>query len=195
MLKDLDIRRLQQNRELAEYRKTNELEQAQIEAELAREKIRLAQENDERQFARDRSRVEQEEGVSNYKLEQTLDRDRRNMTLEGERVRGSMVLEAEKSRNDLESQRLAHQIEIEALQQRVEIENSATPHSLERSFMETSLPAIAEAMAKSMNNTRVHIIQGDTNGGGGGTPFRFIMTELLDILRERMENLEKSDTP
>ena len=195
MQKDLDIRRLQQSRELADYRKTNELEQAQIEAALAREKIRLAQENDERQFARDRSRVEQEEGVSNYKLEQTLDRDRRNMTLEGERIRGAMVMEVEKSRNDLEAQRLAHQIEIEALQQRVEIENSATPNSLERSFMETALPAIAEAMAKSMNNTRVHIIQGDGAGNGGGTPFRFIMTELLDILRERMEHLEKPNDP
>ena len=177
MKKDLEVRRLQQSLELAEHRKNSELENARIEAEVAREKIRLAQENDERQFARDRYRVEQDETTNNYKLEQSLERERRNLTLEEEKARGR-----------LEAERLAHQIEIEAMQQRVEVENTATPLSLERSFIESALPVIAEAVAKSMSNTRVNIIQGD---GNGSTPFRFILSEVLDILRERMESLEK----
>lgn len=177
MQKDLEVRRLQQSLELAEHRKNSELENARIEAELTREKIRLSQENDERQFARDRLRVEQEEQTSNYKLQQSLDRQRRNIELEAEKTQGR-----------LETERLTQQIEIEALQQRVEVENSATPLSLERRFIESALPAVAEALAKSMSNARVNIIQGD---GQGGTPFRYIVTEIMDILRERLEKLPK----
>jgi hypothetical protein len=41
-----------------------------------------------------------------------------------------------------------------------------------------------------MSNSRVNIIQGD---GNGSRPFRFILSEVLDILRERMERLEKAE--
>lgn len=177
MKKDLEVRRLQQSLELAEHRKNNELENARIEAEVAREKLRLAQENDEKQFARDRYRVEQEEGTNNFRLDQSLERERRNMTLE-----------ADKSRGRLEAERLAHQIELEAMQQRVAVENTATPLSMERSFIESALPAIAEAIAKNMSHSRINIIQGD---GNSGTPFRYILNEILTIFQERIASLEK----
>ena len=175
--KDLEVRNLEQALELVEYRKNNELEQARTEAEIKQEKTRLAQENDEKQFALDRYRVEQSEAISQYKLEQKLERERQTFTLK-----------AEEEQRQLETQRLAHQIDIEALQQKMEVENSATPLSLEKNFIETALPTLAEALASNMSNARFNVIQGN---GDGSTPFKFILTELVDILRDRIERVEK----
>jgi regulator of protease activity HflC (stomatin/prohibitin superfamily) len=177
--KDLQVRELQQERELAEHRRDNELEKARIEATIQGEKTKLAQENDEAQFALDRYRVEQNAEIDKYKLEQELERDRQRIQLQ-----------AEEKQAELEAERLAHEVAIEALRQRMDVENSATPLSLEKNFIETALPAIAEAMARSMSNSRINVIQGD---GEGGTPFRFVLMEVLDILRDRMEGLEKTE--
>ena len=177
MEKDLKVRRLQQSLELAEHEKNSQLENARIAAEVEREKIRLSQENDERQFTRDRSRVEQHEQTGNYKQEQMVERQRQIEAFESEKVKAR-----------LETKRATQQIEMEALQQRVDIENSATPLSLERHFMESALPSMAEALAKSMGNARVNIIQGE---GEGGSPFRFILDEMMDIMRERVDKLPK----
>ncbi len=178
MQKDLEVRKLQQELEIAEHRKNKELENARIEAEIKAEQLRLAQENDKSQFTMDRYRVEQNESISKFKLEQEVERQRQKIQLHS----------AEKQA-DLEAKRLAHQVEIEALQRKMEIENSATPLSLEKNFIETALPVLAEAMAKSMSNSRVNIIQGD---GNGGSLFKFMLTELVDILRERVEGVEKA---
>ena len=179
MQKDVEVRKLQQELELAEHRKRKELENARAQAEIEAEQIRLAQDNDRAQFALDQARVEQAESIAKYKLEQEIERQRQKITLQ-----------TQERQAELESQRLAHQVEIEAMQRRMEIENSATPLSLEKNFIETALPALAEALAKQMSHARVSIIQGD---GEGGTPLRFILTELLDILRDRVERLEKKD--
>lgn len=175
--KDLEVRKLQQELELAEHRKRKELENARIQAEIKAEQVRLAQENDKAQFALDQARVEQAETVAKYKLEQELERQRQQL-----------AAQTEERRTELESQRLAHQVETENLQRRVEIENSVTPLSLEKNFIETALPAVAEALAKQMSHARLNIIQG---GDDAGTPMRFILTELLDILRDRVERVEK----
>ena len=179
MQKDLEVRRLAQERELGEHRRDNELEQVRIEAQVKNEKTELARENDEKQFALDRYRVEQNEAMSKFKLEQELERDRQRIQLQ-----------AEEKQAELEAERLAHQVEIEALQQRMDVENRATPLSLEKNFIETALPSIAEAMARSMSNSRINILQGD---GEGGTPFKFVLMELLDILRDRMGGLEEPE--
>ncbi|MGB8646848.1 MAG: SPFH domain-containing protein [Anaerolineae bacterium] len=175
MDKDLEIRKFEQARELSEYRKNNELENARIEAEIKTEKIRLSQESDEKQFVLDRSRVEQTERMSKFKLEQELERERQKI-----------LLHTQEKQAELEATKLAHQIELDALRQRAEVENSATPLSLEKNFIETALPVIAEALAKSMSNSHFNIIQ----GGDGGTPFKFMLTELVNILRDRIDHLE-----
>jgi hypothetical protein len=72
----------------------------------------------------------------------------------------------------------------------VAAENSVTPLSLEKNFIESALPQLAEALAKQMSNARFTVMQG---AGEGGTPLRFILTELLDILRDRVERVEKKD--
>jgi hypothetical protein len=176
--KDLEIRKLQQALELAEHRKKKELENARIEAEIKNEKTQLAQDSETKQFALDRYRVEQNEAISKYKLDQEIERERQKSKLK-----------AEMAQTELEAKRLAHQVEIEALQKKMEVENSATPLSLEKNFIETAMPKIADALAKSMSNSRVTILQG---GNDGSTPFRFALTELLDILRERVEGVQKT---
>ena len=176
MQKDLEVRRLQQELQLSEHRKNKELDQARIEAEIKAEQIRLTQENEKAQFALDQFRVEQNEAIAKFKLEQDLARQRQKF-----------ALEAEEKQSELEVKRLEHDIEIEALRRKVEVENSATPQSLEKNFIETALPALAETMSKSMGNARVTLIQGD---GEGGTPFKFVLTELLDLLRTRMEGVQ-----
>jgi len=177
--KNLEVQRLAQERELAQHRRDSELEQARVEAQISSEKTKLARENDEAQFALDRYRVEQNEAISRYKLEQELERDRQRIQLR-----------TEEKQAELEAERLGHEVEIEALRQKMEAENSATPLSLEKNFIETALPTIAEAMASSMSNSRFNIFQGD---GEGGTPFKFMLMELMDILRDRMGKLTKEE--
>ncbi len=178
MQKDLEIRKFQQELELAEHRKRKELENARIEAELKAEQLRLARENDKAQFALDQYRVEQNESINKFKLAQELERQRQKLQLH-----------TEERQAELEAQRLAHEIEIEASRRKMEVENSATPLSLEKNFIDTALPAIAEAMAKSMSNSHINILQGD---GDAGTPFKFVLTELLTLLQERMDKVQKN---
>lgn len=170
---DTEIRKIQQVIELGEHQKKKEIENARVAAEIKAEEIRLAQENDKAQFALDQYRIEQNEAMNKYKLGQEMERQRQKLQLR-----------VDEDAAKLESQRLTQEMEISALQRKMEIENSATPLSLEKNFIETALPTIADAMAKSMSNSRVSIIQG---GDDGGTPFKFMLTELLEILRERVE--------
>lgn len=175
---EIEIRRLQQELELAEHRKTKEIEEARIAAELKAEQLRLNQANDKAQFALDQYRVEQNEAIAKYKLIQDLERQRQQLQLR-----------AEDEAAKIEAQRLKQDLEIDALRRRMENENSATPLSLEKNFIETALPAIATAVSKSMNNAHVNIIQG---GDEAGTPFKFVLVELLDILQERLGRLRET---
>ena len=175
--KDLEVRKLEQELELAEHRKRKELENARIQAEIKAEQTRLAQENDKAQFALDQSRVEQNEAMAKYKLEQELERQRQKM-----------LLHAQEQQDELNVKRATQQLEIETLERKVAAENSVTPLSLEKNFIESALPQLAEAMAHQMQNARFTVLQG---GDAGGTPLRFILTEVLDILRERLAKVEK----
>jgi regulator of protease activity HflC (stomatin/prohibitin superfamily) len=188
---DLDIQTLQQDTALASHRKAKELETARSDAEVAKEKIRLAQENDERQFARERSKSEQEEALRNYRQQQELDRERQNLLLAAEKERQQMVLDGERIQTRIEMERANNQLEVDYLRQKTEVENNMSAVGLEKAFIEKALPEIAQALAKSMENSRMTIFQGD--GQEGGTPFKFILSELMTILRERLENFEKPE--
>lgn len=175
---DIEIKKLQQEIELEKHRKNKEIESARIAAEIKAEQIKLTQENDIAQFALDHYRVEQNEAISQYKAAQEV-----------ERQRLKIQIVAEENTAKLEAQRLVQELDIDVLRRKMEIENTATPFSLEKNFIETALPMIAEAVAKSMSHSRVHIIQG---GNEGGTPFKFVLVELLEILRERMERIKNT---
>jgi len=57
-------------------------------------------------------------------------------------------------------------------------------------FIENALPTVANALAKSLNHARFNVIQDNNNGG---TPFKFVLTELVDIFRERMKPIKNSE--
>jgi regulator of protease activity HflC (stomatin/prohibitin superfamily) len=178
MKQNLELKKLEQEREIAESRKNNELEKAKINAEIKNKQIQLDQGNDEQQFALDRYRIEQNESFSQYKLAQELERERQKMLLQSEVIQ-----------QEMEKQKATLQLEIDALQRKIAVENTATPVSLEKNFIEKALPIIAEALAKSMSNSHFNVIQQD---GNGGTPFKFMLVELMDILRDRVDKLTNS---
>ncbi|MDM8558670.1 SPFH domain-containing protein [Candidatus Parabeggiatoa sp. HSG14] len=179
MRQNLELKKMEQEREMAEYRKNNELEEAKINAEIKNKQIKLDQGNDEQQFALDRYRVEQNESLSQYKLTQELERERQKM-----------LLKSEAAQQEMEKQKAVHQLEINVLQQKIEVENTATPVSLEKNFIEKALPTIADALAKSMSNSHFNVIQQE--GNNSGTPFKFMLVELMDILRDRVDKLGNS---
>lgn len=178
MQKNLEIQKLEQARELAEHQKTTEVQQAQNDAELKDEKIKLAQQNEEKQFVLDRYRVEQNEEIAQYKLAQDIEHQKQQMQLT-----------SEKNSSEVETQKLIHAEEINALRERIQAENSISAISLEKDFIEKALPAIATAMTTTLKDVKITMFQQD--GEGKGTPFNFILAELLQIFRERMEPLRK----
>jgi hypothetical protein len=174
--KNLEVKKLSQARELSEHQKTTELNKAKNEAEITDEKIRLSKQNEEKQFELDKYRVAQNEDIVKYKLAQEVEREKQKIQLN-----------LEKAQKDVEAQALRHQEEVNALQAKIQAENTISPLSLEKYFIEEALPAIAEATARSLKGVKITMFQQD--GEGKGTPFNFILTELLQIFRDRMEQL------
>lgn len=168
MENDLETKKLKSERELAEHRKATKLEQARIEAEILEEQIKLAKKNDEKQFELDHYRVEQNEKIANYKLEQEIAKERQRMEL--------ML---EKTQKEVQAKKIINQEEIDSLRAKIEIENSARPISLEKYFIEKSLPDIARSVAESMHGANIHIFQQD--GKSGSSPFQMILMELMQI--------------
>ncbi len=181
-VREVETRRIEMDRDLAEKRKQNDLEKVRIEAEITDEQIRLKRQNDEKQFELDRFRVEQNEGIANYKQEQDIAR---------EKQRSDLMLE--RTRKEAEAQRVLHEEEYDALRTRIDIENGTSPSSLEMHFIEKALPEIARAVAATLQNVRMSVFQGA--GSGGGSMFSYMLTEIIDVLRGRLEglNLDKGD--
>jgi hypothetical protein len=111
--------------------------------------------------------------LSNYKLEQDMDRARKQM-----------LLDLEKAQKEIEAKKIADDEEIEMLRRRIEIENGTNPASLERHFVERALPQIAKAMAESMKETTMNIYQQDAQAA---TPFNFLLVQLMNAFRMRSE--------
>ncbi len=179
--KDLAVKKLGQECELADHQKDSELGKVRNEAEIKDEQIKLSKQNEEKQFELDRYRVEQNEGIAKYKFEQEVEREKQKMELY-----------LEKTQKEVEAKNLIHQEEAKALRTKIQAENTTSPISLEKHFIEKALPAIAEVMAKSMKDVKINMFQQD--GEGKGTPFNFILMELMQIFRERMDPLRNKET-
>lgn len=175
--RELESKQLEIDRYVADQRKENQLKEANIDAEVKEAKILLTRRNEEKQFELDKYRIEQNEEMANYKLEQGMERDRKKM-----------LLNLEKTQKDVEAKRISEQQDLDTLQNRIRIENSAGPASLERSFMETALPKIAQAMAESMKNLNLSVYQ---QNGEGATPFNFFLAQIMQIVKNRMAPLRE----
>ena len=178
--REVDMKQLDAEETLAERRKQNQLHKAKIEAEIKDEEIRLNRQSEEKQFELDRYRVEQNESICAYKWQKQLEKEKQQMELELEKVQ-----------KQVDARRVEHEEQVENLRAKIEVENQASPISLERDFMEKSLPIMAQVMANSMQNAKLHIYQQD--GGKGATPFSFMLMELMQILRERLSHLKTND--
>lgn len=178
MGQELEMKKLKVEESLSEQRKSNQINKAQVEAEIRDEEIRLARQNDEKQFDLDHYRVEQNESISRYKLEQEMESDRQRMQLE-----------LEKTQKRVEARKMENQEQLEALRQKIEVENSATPISLEKNFIEKAIPQIAQSISENMHDVKMNIYQQD---GKGGSPFSFVLTEILDLFKQRMEIVNRN---
>jgi|GEM_PF-1966416 len=175
MQKNAEIGKLEDEREVAEHQKTKDLNQARHEAEIKEEQIRLSKKNEEHQFGLDRYRVEQNEEIARYKFEQEVEREKEKMQLR-----------LEKTEKEVQAQTMLHEEEAKALREKINAENSLSAAGLEKLFIEKALPAIAEVMAKTMKDVKINMLQGDT----GKMPFTFVLTELMQIFRERIAPLK-----
>jgi hypothetical protein len=175
MQKNAEIGKLEDEREIAEHQKTKDLNQARHEAEIKEEQIRLSKKNEEHQFGLDRYRVEQNEAIVRYKFEQEVGREKEKIQLQ-----------LEKTEKDVQAQTMLHEEEAKALRQKIDAENSLSAAGLEKLFIEKALPSIAEVMSKTMKDVRINMLQGDV----GKTPFTFVLTELMQIFRERIAPLK-----
>lgn len=176
MQKTLAVTKLQQERELAEHQKTTSLQKVQNEAEIKDEQIALTKQNETNQFTLDRYRVEQNEAIAQYKFEQ-----------EQERERQKMALHLENTQKDVEARTLIHHEEAAAMQMKIQAENGVSPANLEKQFLEKALPSLAEVMAKTMRDVKISMYQQE--GEGNGSPLNFMLMEIMQIFKDRMEAL------
>lgn len=181
MSREVDMKQLEVERSLSEYRKTNQMDKDRIEAEIKDAKIMLTKQNVGKQFDLDKYQATQEEELAQYKLQQEIEQERKKM-----------ALALEKAQQEAEAKKIAHEEELAALQRRIQVENSASPVSLEKNFIEKALPAIAQALAKSMQDVHFYIAPQDSQGGS--TPFNFLLMQLMQILKGRIDPLRGKDS-
>jgi flotillin len=174
--KELQIRRLSNEKDLGEHRKVTELEKQKIEAELTESKIALTRKNEEKQFQLDRFRVEEQESLNTFKQNKDLERQKQ-----------LTEFETESMKKQTESSAILHKEELEYLQKRFDIESKATPFSLEREYIEKALPQIASTLSQHVGDVKYNIIQGD---GKEGNLFQLILSQAMEIFQNR--NSEKN---
>lgn len=198
-LKAEELRLAQENDKaqysLAHYRTEQDesLSRMKAEQEIQRRRQNIEIQAEERRKEMELQKEDQQAKIESQRLARDLEienaRQKSNLELESLRQRSEVENGSLRQRSEVEIETLRQRSEVEVttLRQRTEVENSATPLSLEKNFIDTALPAIAQAMAKSMNNSRINIIQGE---GQNSSPVRFILNELLAILQERLDKIK-----
>ncbi|MEM8641830.1 MAG: SPFH domain-containing protein [Cyanobacteria bacterium P01_G01_bin.54] len=199
--RDLEIKQLELDAQLAERRKEQELRKLEIESELAEKRAELKAQKMAQEAELELSKIRTEEEKKTYLKAQELERKKtvnvQELELaklreqnELERLRAESDFELERSRLEAEAQNRAEQAQIETLRQRMEVENNITPAGLEKSFIEDALPQIATALAKSMTSSNVNIVQGQ---GDINTPFSLMLFEITELLKERLNRFRQSN--
>ncbi|NEO86515.1 MAG: hypothetical protein F6J87_19980 [Spirulina sp. SIO3F2] len=199
--RDLELKQLEVDAQLAERRKDQELRNLEIESELAQKRAelkaqKLAQEaelelsqlraEEEKKTYLKAQELERKKSASIQELELTKLREQREL----ERRQSESDFELERSRLAAEAQNQAEQEKIETLQKRMDVENNITPAGLEKSFIEGALPQIATALAKSMTSSNINIVQGQ---GDINTPFSLMLFEITELLKERLNRLKQGN--
>jgi len=167
---DLERRRLESEQALEESRQALALEKAQREAALKMTRLEIARVQDEAEFSRNQQRAEQAAALERMKAE-----------AEQARQRQAAETARELARLKAEATALLNDEEIRVLQARIAAEDGAGRASLERLFLTESLPALAETVGKSLEDSKMVVYQGE-----GGGPVPMAISAVLDVLQQRL---------
>lgn len=162
----IQIKKLEKQTQLSEYQKQAQLNEAKQKAEIEQEKVKLQQQNEIEKFNLEKYQVEQNEALENYKFEQ------------------QMLRQEKENQEELTKAKQ----EVELLKQRIEAENSISKTNLEKHFIEYALPVIAETMAQHMKDVKIQMYQQE-----GQSPFSFLLNDIVNIVKNRVNNLENSE--
>jgi flotillin len=166
--------RIATDKELSRERHKVKLEAAELAAGFEMAEIELLKSKDKEKFILDHSRVKDGEQLNLYKLEQQQLREKL-----------SAVAERERAQMELEKRRALNEESSRALAARLTVENGAGRASLERLFLTEALPEISSALAASLSQARFNVVQ--SNGSAATSPFQYALTQILDLLQQRLE--------
>ncbi len=169
----LERRRLESERALEETRQALALEKSRRDADLRMAQLVLARKKDEAEFTRNQQRTEQAAALAQQEAlaEQTLRREAAAAALELARLKAAAMA-------------LLSDEENRVLRARLAAEDSAGRASLERLFLTESLPALAETVGKSLEQSKMVVYQGE-----GGGPVPMALSAVLDVLQERLAGM------
>ncbi|HMW05619.1 MAG TPA: SPFH domain-containing protein [Leptospiraceae bacterium] len=170
--KEIEVREIEKESLLAEYRLKQQLEQQKNDAKIKESALLLDKQNEEKKFELEKLRAEKEEEIRNYKLIQELELQRKEAEFE-----------LEKSKSQADAIRLTHEEELEYLQKKISVEANLSPQSLEKEFLEKSLPVLAEAFAKNLNGMNYQVIKSD--GANLDSPLLFFIQQIKEIFQQK----------
>lgn len=172
----LERRRLESEQALEESRQSLALEKAHRDAALNMARLDIQKKQDEAEFQRNQRRAEQAAALAQQEAEARQAAAHKD----AEAARELARLRAEAAA-------LCSDEEIRTLRERLAAESSAGRASLERLFLTESLPALTQAVAASLEGSRMVVYQGD---GGSGGPVPLALSTIVDALQQRLAGLE-----
>ena len=170
----LERRRLESERDLEENRQALSMEKARRDAALKMARLDIAQKQDEAESLRNVKRAEQAAALA-------------MMEAKAKQARAQEAAETALSLAKLkaETDALLTDERVRALREKLSAEDSAGRASLERLFLTESLPALAQTVGKSLENSKMVVYQGE-----GGGPIPMALTAVLDVLQQRLAGVE-----
>lgn len=168
---EVERRRIEKDQILATERNQQSMQADALELERDRRRVAGKQQLEAETFALDRRRVEENEKIADYKAEQEFARN----LARAEAARKQAEIEAETSR-------LVNDEKTRGLRELLAAENTAGETSLQRLFIESALPTVAQAMGESMANMHYTVFQGEAGAGG---PLNFALTQVFELLKTR----------
>lgn len=168
---EVERRRIEKGQILATERHQQAMQADALELERDRKRVAGKQQLEAETFALDRRRVEENEKIADYKAAQEAARS----LARAEAARKQAEIEAETSR-------LVNDEKTRGLRELLAAENTAGETSLQRLFIESALPTVAQAMGESMANMNYTVFQGEAGAGG---PLNFALAQVFELLRGR----------
>lgn len=173
--KEIEVREIEKESLLSEHRLNQQLEQQKNNAKIKENELLLSRQNEEKNFELEKFRAEKEEEIRNFRLLQELETQRKET-----------AFELERSKSLAEASRLSHEEELDYLQKKLAAEAKMSPASLEKEFMEKSLPILADAFSKNLNGMQFQVYK--TDGSSADSPLLFFINQVKEIFQAKKSN-------